>query len=41
MYTIQCEEFNSFMDTIAELVKRGLHFHADQENYKIMLTGGF
>ena len=41
VYKIQCESFESFIDTIEALVKKGLHFNADQDNYTIELTGGY
>jgi hypothetical protein len=37
--TIDCKDFEQFLNVIAGLVQRGLGFRADAETLKINLTG--
>ncbi|ALK86933.1 hypothetical protein [Yersinia phage vB_YenP_AP10] len=39
--TIECKTFNDFMDTVEDLVKRGLMFNANGTTWVITLTGGY
>lgn len=39
--TIKCESRDSFLETIAGLVRMGLMFTANAETFTIHLTGGY
>lgn len=41
MYTITCDEYINWIDTIEALVHRGLHFKANLDDLTIELTGAF
>jgi hypothetical protein len=39
--TIHCRDIEQFLNIIDGLVRRGLTFSANTNNYEITLTGGF
>jgi hypothetical protein len=41
MMTIECTDFEEFLNTIKGLVIRGLTFSANTNTMKITLTGGY